>query len=122
MAIKIQRFHLIVDYPYDTEAKKLPDGGEEEGPSGFGVPLEKLTDKNSWIEEQVRESYKMNNFLEGDNPIFEKEEVLDADGNAEEIPFCEACKKQMKESDKKTYEAEGGTGWPGVCEDCAEED
>ena len=36
-------------------------------------------------------------------------------------PTCEECGKVLTPSDKASYESEGGTGYPRVCEDCAEE-
>jgi hypothetical protein len=34
---------------------------------------------------------------------------------------CEGCGKVLSIQDKSSYEAEGGDGWPSVCEDCAED-
>lgn len=37
-----------------------------------------------------------------------------------EQPKCEECKRPLTEQDQRSYEAEGGEGYPAVCEDCAE--
>ena len=36
-------------------------------------------------------------------------------------PKCAECRKELTPNDRAAYEAEGGTGWPEICEDCAEE-
>lgn len=40
----------------------------------------------------------------------------------EDSPICPDCKRRMIERDKKAYEAEGGTGYPRICEDCSEKE
>lgn len=35
-------------------------------------------------------------------------------------PECPDCTMTMTPRDKAVFECEGGTGWPRICEDCAE--
>lgn len=45
-----------------------------------------------------------------------------AEKNAETGPKCPECGKNMKLSDKKEYESNGGKGYPRICTRCAEEE
>jgi len=54
-----------------------------------------------------------------------KADVSEAAGPAkptEAGPKCPSCGKNMKSSDKKEYEANGGKGFPRICTRCAEEE
>jgi len=46
---------------------------------------------------------------------------LDMDGRPPVKLICEECGRTFEDTDKEQYESEGGSGYPRICADCAED-